>query len=198
MSKSVNLITPQTLSGFAVRKSKRIWKRFTVAAFVACVVTTCWLAALTSDTNQRIASEVDNGNGPRKVLAKHKQLQQELAKLSRVEGEQVRLRSSHSPVSLFALLSDIKQQLDGELVVERVDYALDKLPSAKSASAPPAAAQANGKVTLQLVTTSTIKSSSVIEKLSHCGFFTEVQLSTALVKADAQTEDLRFSVACQF
>ncbi|GAB5403146.1 MAG: hypothetical protein Aurels2KO_13770 [Aureliella sp.] len=188
---SVNLITPKTLSHFAIRRTKRVWKRVATTALIITISSTFWLVSATNKIQKQIAAEVDSGNGPRRVLAKHQQLQQYLSKLSQVEREQMRLRSKHSPLSLFALLTDIKDQLDGELEVERIDYALDKL-QLKAASS------SSGKVTLQMVTTSTIKSSSVIEKLTHCGFFRDVQLSTALVKADAATEDLRFSVACKF
>ncbi len=188
---SVNLITPKTLSSFAVRKTKRIWIRVAAIALVITISSTCWLVSATREIDKRVAAEADSGNGPRKVLAEHRKLKQKLAKLTQLEREQIRLRSSRSPLSLFALLTDIKNQLDGELEVERIDYALDQLHSQPAASS-------GGTVTFQMVTTTTIKSSSIIEKLTHSGFFKEVQLSTALVKADVRNQDLRFSVACKF
>lgn len=191
MTPPINLVTTATLSGFAARKSKRIWKRFVLLALLVLAAVTGWFVTEKNKLDHLIASELGSGDGPRAVLAEHRELKKQLSRISQVELEQLRLRSSHPPLSLFALLAELKEELDGELVVERFDYSLSQLSSA-------AEARSNGQVTLQLVTTSTIKSSSLIEKLAHSGYFTDVQLSTAMVKVDATSDDLRFSVACKF
>lgn len=195
MTQPINLVTPATLCGFRARKSKLIWKRVVLLAFVVVVAMTGWLAVEKNEIDKIVASELGSGDGPRAVLAEHQELKKQLSKISKVELEQLRLRSSHPPLSLFALLAELKEELDGELLVERFDYSLNQLSSVQKA---PNDSGSNGKVTLQLVTTSTIKSSSLIERLANSGYFTDVQLSTAMVKVDAKSDDLRFSVACKF
>lgn len=184
-----NLITPKTLSSFALRKSKRLWTQLGTAALLASTIGIAWFQYTRSVTQQQVAQIVNAADGPRKVLHENNRLQQRIDELASVDSRQQEMRGIFPPLAVLSLLAEIKQQLDGELTVEQFDYTLDVTG---------AATKNNGKITLQLVTSDAIHSSAFIEQLTQSGLFRDVQLNTAVVKASPETDDVRFGVACTF
>lgn len=195
MPVSVNLITRKTLYRFRTRASTRVWKSTLAISLATAVFLTIWFQSIASKRQDLIAQETSIASTPRLVASRNLQLKKELRLAEDRAHAQEVLRSSYSPLSVFALLSQIKESLDGELSVELVDFSLERSnPPAKPNSGP----QRRGRLQLQLVTSSTLNSSKTIESLKASGYFQKVELSTALVKLKPESSDLRFNVACEF
>ncbi|HBE69664.1 MAG TPA: hypothetical protein DDW52_16080 [Planctomycetaceae bacterium] len=190
----VNLITPKTLSSFTLRKSKRIWSRLGIAAFIATTLGIVWFQYARSVSQRQVALIVNAADGPRKILRENKKLHQKIRELANTDSKQQAKRGKFPPLAVLDLLATVKRQLAGKLTVEQFDYTLDITNSTATNSV----AKSNGKITLQLVTSDAIHSSAFIEQLSASGLFRDVQLNTAVMKASPEADDVRFGVACTF
>ncbi|QDV28126.1 PilN domain-containing protein [Aureliella helgolandensis] len=202
-----NLLPIETRLRFQQKRVKQVWYRtIAIAGLLAGAV--IFVGQWTIARHQaEIDAEVSAATYPRQIQRENQQLRVEMQRLVNYETRHLDMRSRYSPLAIFSLLTEIKQHLDSELYVESVDFSLTD-PSPNSGGQPTAqvstadaskSSSANqGRVILQVVTSTTSNSSQFLQLLEQSGYFEDVQLSSSLEKLNTTSADLRFTVQCRF
>ncbi|MCA9128084.1 MAG: hypothetical protein KDB22_13410 [Planctomycetales bacterium] len=188
MSAAVNLIPAGLVTRFRLKRVKRLWYRIAV---IACSISGCIVLSGRLSLAERLAAitrEESDSSRPREVHREHLSLLRESKRLDQYIQTQHDLRSRYDSVAVFALLTEIKHQLAGNLDVQSVSFSLDDGADQKF----------NGTVMMEVVTEGTSNSSNFLQLLKDSGFFRSVSLSSSLQKLDQASDALRFSVRCDF
>lgn len=188
MTPTINLIPKAIIQRFRHNRIKAAWTRIILITTAVCVMVIIYGQASIYSDKARIAAEEADASLPRTLQRDNGKLKRELLRVRNYESQQKQLRSQHSPLAVFSLLTQVKADLNGKLDVELVDYRLETDPNSKS----------NGSVLLSVITEGTSNSSQLLQLLRQSNRFQSVQLSGTLQKLAEDNDDLRFNIQCVF
>ncbi len=197
MQSSVNLLPAAATERFQKSRSKRRWCQLlsgTAVCVLAVIVVGQWFAS---------RRDGSSGDSPgvrhsRTLQGKNQELNRKIQICQLVSKRQKHLRSAYSPLPVLAVLSEIKQRLDGRLELESFDFSAPASTASDKGRKPKTQKpDEHGHVSVSIRTDSPGHSAEVVRMLNESGMFSAVKLQSGLEQSGSHG-DLIFTLRLSF
>ncbi len=213
MKQTTNLLSNKTIHRFQNQEAKRVWRMIACSTFVIAGLSVMVMQLTVQQIRSDTVKQYSRGDYPQQVANDNLRLRQELQAIQAKYQKQQELRCDRSPLTILQLLAGLQKEFQGSLTVESFDFSLNTVSQVQTTGSPapntggrgPATPRlvgnkknATGKLTLQVITDGTTRSSQFLQLLKDSGYFQEVKLNSPLSKLDRESSNLRFDVMCVF
>lgn len=189
---SVNLLPPSVQERLSKTRIVHRWTKIIAAIGIITVISICLGRILVNQKDQQIAVIESSVSEPNRLLSENLDIRSRIRAKKSAIASSAKLRNQYSPIVLLSLLSDIRNDANGEIEVEKIDFKESfELPQENKN-------ERHGSVVLMFKTTSVSNSAKVVAMLESSNRFASVRLASPLEKAGGSVERLKFSVECLF